>query len=784
MATVSDSIAATVTLKADGAIRDLSTLSKKAKETDRAFDSANKSIGASSGKAAAGIGRSGTAATKAGGSFKSFRGDLVGASAALGTIGLALGVVGTAGAGLVTTLNAASRLNEQISGSKAVFGQAAAVVRDFSRTTADGLGISAAAALKASSQFGALFKQAGFADAASARMSTTLVQLAGDLASFKDVGVDDALGAISSGLAGESEPLRRLGVDLRQTKIDGEALALGFANTRGEISETDRVTARYTSLLRQTGDAQGDAARTANSYANAQRRLTASTENFKAGLGQSLTNEASKALNTLNAVVKAVSTGTIKPIKDNFNNKGLLPETDLYAAAMKNYGDSVAKFGANSTQAKDALARLRVENDAAEKSAMVSGLAFESTARATARLREEQNQAVGSVQAFVGAQRGLEDATIRVADSRKSLSDAERSLGDLRAKGPVDAERVASAERSVADASRSVAAARRGVVDAERELAELRAGPSANESGDAARSVERAKLNLDRARKTLADAGSDGTGRMTGAERALERREAELGLADALDSLNDAQRAQIDLNARGAPGSRDVAVAEQRVADARLAEKDAAVRQLEVQRDLRIAQAGDPDFLRNLARANDDVTGARRALERAERDLPGATLAAKSAQDEFNGAIANGTPAAEELARVADLLAVSYDRVALAAGLARQAVGPDGRPGYRGPVPHGAAGDLSSLSFAGRAHGGPVSAGTPYIVGENRPELFVPDVPGRIVPRVPSSATAANGTGSQGTHYHFSAPLAAGLVEQIEYAGRLNDWRVGRSGRA
>ena len=795
MGQVSDSIAATVTLKADGAIKDLSTLSRKAKETGSSFNETSRAVNAAGTKTAAGVARSGAAAGASAGLYRKLRGDLLGASQALGTVSLAAGVVGTAAAGVFSAANAASRLNEQVSASRATFGSAATTVRDFSRTTADGLGLSAAAALKAANQFGAFFAQAGFAQQASAKMSTTLVQLAGDLASFKDVGSDQALAAISSGLAGESEPLRRLGVDLRITKVDAEALALGFANTKGEITETDRVAARFTSLLRQTTTAQGDAARTANEYANAQRRLSASTEDFKAGVGQSLTSGLSDALNGVNAIFKSIKEGNTNAIKANNNPAG--QQADRLAAAAKIYNDAIGKFGENSPQAASATAALRAEVDLAEQAAVRSGQAFESTARATSRLREEQNAAVGTVRSFVAAQRGEEDATTRVAQSRRSLEDAERNLGQLRAKGASDASRVADAERSVADASRSLASARRGVIDAEKELARLRQGPTGDEAGDAARAVTRAGLDVERARLRAKEAGQSGrTGKPgdTGkgaAEQSLEVREAALGVADALDAQAGARQALIDLNARGAPGSREVLSAEQTLADARNREADAARIQGETRGALREAQAGDAGFARDLARANDEVTAAKRDLKRAEEDLPGATLAARTAQEEFNAAIASGTPEADELARVADVLAVNYDRVAHSAGLARAAIEGGGGPitasaALTGPglgdgVLAGATRGGAIRGISRRAQGGPVSAGTPYIVGENRPELFVPDSAGRILPRVPSSGNGA--AGSQDTHYHFAAPLPAGLVEQIEYAGRLNDWRVGRDGR-
>ncbi|MEJ7763887.1 MAG: hypothetical protein WKF86_00160 [Acidimicrobiales bacterium] len=788
MGTQRDAIAATVTLKADGAIRDLGTLSRKAKETDRAFGDTARSTRAAGVKTAEGISKSGAAATGVSGGYKRLRGDLLATSTAFGTVTLAAGVVASAGAGLFSVANAASQLNEQVNASKATFGSAAGAVRDFSRTTADGLGISAASSLKASSAFGAFFKQAGFADQASARMSTTLVQLGGDLASFKDIPTDDALAAISSGLAGESEPLRRLGVDLRATKVDAEAMALGFATSKGAITETDRVAARYTSLLRQTGDAQGDAARTSNEYANAQRRLSASTKDFKGGLGQALTSGLSDALNGVNAIFKSIETRSLKPIQDN--NNPVKQEADRLAAAAKIYNDAVGTFGENSPQATDAVSRLRSEVDAAEATAQRTGLAFESTARATARMAEESAAAANTVRGLVDAQRGAEDATLKVTDSRRAVGDAERTLSDLRGKGkvdaeavadaerdladssrgvadsrrrvgdaertleelrrkgPVDAAKVADAEQSVAEATRSVRDARRGLIEAEKELAKFRRG---DEARDAGQEVDRADIDLERAKQRQIEAQrnldkSSGRGR---AEAALDLRDANLDLADAEDRVRDSREAQAGLPEKEAGLERNVADSRDRV-------RDSADKQGEAEAALRLARAGDPDFSRNLAAAEREVESARRGVDEAtrgadraaadlrtaragdpdfERNMAGAIRDAERARRELEHAEQDLPFATDNAKRVQEDFNIKLNEGSDAADRLRDklyqlrqeelAIGPIGT----GTVPGNRKG-LPTYNAQGYAAGGIVrasAAGTIIRVGEGgRDEAIVP----------------------------------------------------------
>jgi hypothetical protein len=84
-----------------------------------------------------------------------------------------------------------------------------------------------------------------------------------------------------------------------------------------------------------------------------------------------------------------------------------------------------------------------------------------------------------------------------------------------------------------------------------------------------------------------------------------------------------------------------------------------------------------------------------------------------------------------------------------------------------------------NLGLSGRAHGGPVEAGVPYIVGEHRPELFVPDVPGTIVPSVPRAIAPAGGVAT----LDRSAPVVIGEVvlpnvrDADEFIDTLSRWR-------
>ncbi len=108
----------------------------------------------------------------------------------------------------------------------------------------------------------------GIADDSAYKMSTSLSQLAGDMASFYNISYDEAFAKIKSGLIGETEPLRALGIVLNAAKLEQEAYRLGIAKTGEQLNEQQKTLASYSLIMQQTEKAHGDLARTINSPAN------------------------------------------------------------------------------------------------------------------------------------------------------------------------------------------------------------------------------------------------------------------------------------------------------------------------------------------------------------------------------------------------------------------------------------------------------------------------------------------------------------------------------------
>lgn len=191
------------------------------------------------------------------------------------------------GLGLVA-MNSASDLEESMNKVKVVFGDSADAIVNFADTAAERLGMSKQQALEAAGTFGNLFTAMGMGQQVSADMSTDILTLASDLASFNNMDPTEVLEKLRAGLVGETEPLRTLGVNLNQASIEAKALELGLMEQGGELDAAAKAQASFALIMEQTTSAQGDFARTSDGLANSMRTAKAGFMDAAASLGQQL----------------------------------------------------------------------------------------------------------------------------------------------------------------------------------------------------------------------------------------------------------------------------------------------------------------------------------------------------------------------------------------------------------------------------------------------------------------------------------------------------------------
>jgi len=181
-----------------------------------------------------------------------------------------------------------SDLEESVNAVNVQFGTGADAILKFGEGAADAVGL-------ANSEFNQLATVTGatlgaFIDDEQAIASETikLTERAADMASVFNTDVDQAMTALGAALRGESEPIRRFGVQLDDASVKAKAVAMGLAATTGEVTLQDKGMARLALIYEQTNKVSGDFANTSDSLANRQKILTAKWQDAQAMIGEKL----------------------------------------------------------------------------------------------------------------------------------------------------------------------------------------------------------------------------------------------------------------------------------------------------------------------------------------------------------------------------------------------------------------------------------------------------------------------------------------------------------------
>lgn len=217
--------------------------------------------------------------------------------------------------GIQSTVMAASNLSESIAKANTVFKSNQDAIEAWSKTTSKAFGVNRQAALEAAGTYGNLFQAFGVSEQKAYDMSTSLVELAADMASFNNVPIDQALTALRSGLSGEAEPLKRFGVGLTEARLKAEAAAIGLGNFTGTLPPAIRMQAAYSLVLKDTALQQGDVARTSGGLANQMKFLQAGVADAKASLGELFIPVVLNVVNVLNDSLIPVIQDAIEALK-------------------------------------------------------------------------------------------------------------------------------------------------------------------------------------------------------------------------------------------------------------------------------------------------------------------------------------------------------------------------------------------------------------------------------------------------------------------------------------
>ncbi|MGN1369638.1 MAG: hypothetical protein ACI4WX_12280 [Aristaeellaceae bacterium] len=198
------------------------------------------------------------------------------------------------------SMELASSLREVQNVVDVTFGAGASEVDRWAQAAKNAFGMSELKAKQFTGTMGAMLKSMGLADDQVVEMSTDLSGLAGDIASFYNLDLDAAFEKIRSGISGETEPLKQLGINMSVVNLEAYAMSQGITKSYDAMTQAEQAMLRYNYLLSATSDAQGDFSRTSDGYANQLRLFEENLNSIKTEIGNSLIDAATAALTMMN----------------------------------------------------------------------------------------------------------------------------------------------------------------------------------------------------------------------------------------------------------------------------------------------------------------------------------------------------------------------------------------------------------------------------------------------------------------------------------------------------
>ena len=209
---------------------------------------------------------------------------------------MAISAVKTVATKIASCITEMNNYIENVNLFTASMGQYAGAAQEYAEQVGELMGIDPGEWMRNQGVFMTLATGFGVASDRAYLMSKNLTQLGYDLSSFFNISYEDAMQKLQSGLSGELEPLRRLGYDLSQAKLQAVALSLGIDKTISSMTQAEKAQLRYYAIMTQVTTAQGDMARTLNAPAN-QLRI------FKAQVTQAARAVGSIFIPALNAIL-------------------------------------------------------------------------------------------------------------------------------------------------------------------------------------------------------------------------------------------------------------------------------------------------------------------------------------------------------------------------------------------------------------------------------------------------------------------------------------------------
>lgn len=309
--------------------------------------------GASSGRAATSLGKSLNIFSGSANKAKSSSFSL---ASAFGKLYASYWLLFRAFSKIKDAIDISSSLTEVENVVRTTFGNYEKLIQDFSKTSIQDFGMSELTAKQVASRFQAMGTAMGFSQGKMADMSLQLTKLTADMASFYDMEQSDVARNLQAVFTGETEPLRKYGLDLTQATLKEWAMKQGLDADISSMTQAEKTMLRYQYVMANTAAAQGDFARTSDTWANQVRILKQSFEQLAAIIGGALINAFKPFIRTLNAVMQKViafattvtnALGSIFGWKFEISAGGLADDWSDAAGSAADIADSTGQAAKN-----------------------------------------------------------------------------------------------------------------------------------------------------------------------------------------------------------------------------------------------------------------------------------------------------------------------------------------------------------------------------------------------------------------------------------------------------
>lgn len=239
------------------------------------------------------------------------------------------------------------------------FGESKQKMEEFADSAVKTYGISKLTAKQTGSNFMAMAAGMGLANDSASDMAMALTGLSADMASFYNVGQDVASTALKSIFTGETETLKQFGIVMTDANLQAYALSKGITKSTADMSQAEKVQLRYNYVMSQTALAQGDFAKTSDSWANQTRILSEQWKEFGATIGTVLMNvllPAVKAINSLLSQLIALAQGAARALSEafGFELSNSADEAQSIVKSTSQAADNYSDIADNAQQTQEA----------------------------------------------------------------------------------------------------------------------------------------------------------------------------------------------------------------------------------------------------------------------------------------------------------------------------------------------------------------------------------------------------------------------------------------------